>query len=143
MSPDNPYRDDLGGLEPARPVARPDRRRRGLLDRHDEPSVAAEDLDRGRSAALLGALGRLQLRVDVMAKQQEQVLERLVSAVEALEARVARLDGPPAADRPAPGPPPARTPPPGPGAPPWSAGTDAGPGRPADPEGTGGPQPTA
>lgn len=90
MNANDSFRDDLGGLEPARPVSRPDRRRRLAAGAAAEDAAdSLDDLERGRTAALLAALGRLQLRVDVLAKQQEQVLDRLVTAVEGLERRLA------------------------------------------------------
>lgn len=48
--------------------------------------VDAEDLDllRGQAAAVLAALGRMQLRLDVLARDQAEQIERLVAAVEDL-----------------------------------------------------------
>lgn len=53
---------------------------------YDEAEVA-----RGQSAALLGALGRLQLRFDVVAREQAEAIERLEAKVDALQQTIDEL----------------------------------------------------
>lgn len=53
---------------------------------YDEAEIA-----RGSSAALLGALGRMQLKLDVMARQHEADLARLEAKVDALAATLDSL----------------------------------------------------
>lgn len=50
------------------------------------PVVDADDLDllRGQAAAVLAALGRMQLRLDVLAHEQAEQIDRLVASVEEL-----------------------------------------------------------
>lgn len=61
----------------------------------ESPEFAPSDYDdaevaRGQSAAVLGALGRMQLRLDVLAREQSTALGHIQDALERLEARVAQ-----------------------------------------------------
>ncbi|MCW2498785.1 MAG: hypothetical protein JWN87_461 [Frankiales bacterium] len=67
------------------------RARRGVvaptvLSDYDEAEVA-----RGTAAAVLGALGRMQLKLDVLAKEQAEVLARLEARIVALDQRLTEL----------------------------------------------------
>jgi hypothetical protein len=46
------------------------------------------DLARGQAAAVLGALGRMQLRLDVLAREQADGFARLTALLEDLQARL-------------------------------------------------------
>lgn len=98
--PSNPARDF--GLTPARPAR----------DRRDEPWPPApqaerartgsrpvdydvdddlRDLERGRTTALIAALGRLQLSVDLLTRNQQRAIDEQKAAISGLEAKVAGL----------------------------------------------------
>lgn len=66
--------------------------RRSRARAHDSTStgITDADVDRGLAAAVLGALGRLQLRLDVIDRQHAEAFAALRDAVTALDAR---LDG--------------------------------------------------
>jgi len=78
-----------------RPAWRRDRRAVDLsVETPEEPPAAApaepvtpvdDDLERGRTLALLAALGRIQLSLDVLARQQQR-------HTEAVEERLARIE---------------------------------------------------
>ena len=53
---------------------------------YDDAEVA-----RGSATALLGALGRMQLKLDVMAREHTEVLERLEAKVDALQQTIDEL----------------------------------------------------
>jgi len=53
---------------------------------YDEAEVA-----RGSATALLGALGRMQLKLDVLAREQSETLARLEAKVEALQRTIDEL----------------------------------------------------
>lgn len=74
--------------------ARRERTRPGR--RHEQPEVDEElaDLERGRTAALLSTLGRMQLRLDLLAREQREALASLQSSVEAIERRLAAAETP-------------------------------------------------
>jgi hypothetical protein len=65
------------------PVLRPARRRDRADATPDDGDLDA--VERGRTAALLGALGRMQMTLDVIGKQQQQRLD-------AIEARLSRIE---------------------------------------------------
>lgn len=75
----------------------PARRDRGRRDRVPTSSTSGEeafdeaDLERGRSVALLGVLGRLQLRVDVLSRQQAEAMQGLQASLATIEQRLASL----------------------------------------------------
>ena len=50
-----------------------------------EPAVDEDDLERGRTLALVAALGRMQMSLDVLQRQQRK-------HIEAVEARLARIE---------------------------------------------------
>lgn len=82
--------------------------RRGRAGRQAPEQVDEADLARGQAAAVLGALGRLQLRVDVLAREQAEALRAIRELLEGLDQRVAELTadndehvGPAAAGEPA------------------------------------------
>ena len=77
----------------------PVRRRGGP---HTEPYEDAEVV-RGQADAVLGALGRMQLRLDVLAREQGHALDQIVTALNRLTARLDALE---ATDRPSDSPPP-------------------------------------
>lgn len=54
------------------------------------PAVTDEllDLERGRTAALIAALGRLQLAVDVLCRDQRAAKEEIQEAVRRIEGRI-------------------------------------------------------
>lgn len=64
-------------------------RRRGQAP---EPSFEDAEVARGQSDALLGALGRMQLRLDVLAREQAETLDRVLVSLERVEARLAALE---------------------------------------------------
>ena len=53
------------------------------------PAFDADDLARGQAAAVLGVLGRLQLRIDLLAREQAEALARIEARLASLEARSA------------------------------------------------------
>ena len=57
-----------------------------LASDYDDAEVA-----RGSSTALLGALGRMQLKLDLMAREHTEVLERLEAKVDALQQTIDEL----------------------------------------------------
>jgi hypothetical protein len=59
-------------------------RRRDRTDAGDDTDDS-DALDRGRTVALLAALGRMQMSLDVISKQQQQRLD-------AIEARLSRIE---------------------------------------------------
>jgi hypothetical protein len=61
-------------------------RRRGsqpAAESFDDPEIA-----RGQSDALLGALGRMQLRLDVLAREQGEAFDKILSAIDRLNTRL-------------------------------------------------------
>jgi hypothetical protein len=65
-----------------------------------EPEYDDADVERGRNAALLGALGRMQLRLDVLAREQAEGLRRIEDRLTALEQHLGALAVTPPADDP-------------------------------------------
>ncbi|MDT7537972.1 MAG: hypothetical protein QOI82_1557 [Actinomycetota bacterium] len=61
-----------------------------------EPGVEADDADlqRGLAAAVLAAMGRTQLRLDAIARQQTEAHDEIRARLAALEAGIARLADP-------------------------------------------------
>ena len=72
----------------------PARRRRLEAPAPPAPEYDDHDLARGQAAAVLGVLGRLQLRIDVLAREQEAAFDRIEARLSAIEAG---LSAPPAA----------------------------------------------
>jgi hypothetical protein len=68
--------------------------RRGKSTRPAGAAPDVDDLDvaRGQAAAVLGALGRLQLRVDVLAREQREAFDAIQHALADLDLRIAALD---------------------------------------------------
>ena len=62
----------------------PARRRRGASEGVDYDSA---DLARGQAAAVLGVLGRMQLRLDVLAREQSAAFARIEARLTELERR--------------------------------------------------------
>jgi hypothetical protein len=50
------------------------------------------DVVRGQAAAVLGALGRMQLKLDVLAREQSEALARLEARLESIERAVAQTE---------------------------------------------------
>jgi hypothetical protein len=74
----NALNDQKPGLSPVR--------RRGapvLPEAFDDAEVA-----RGQSDAVLGALGRMQLRLDLLAREQGEALDQIYAALERIGARL-------------------------------------------------------
>lgn len=120
-------RPDEPGLAPAR-RGRGDR---GAAASPAQPSGADYDdaeVVRGQAVAVLGALGRLQLKLDVLAREQRDSLERLTAQVAALDARLSAALG--QAPRPAPTAPTAPAAAPAPAAPPVPPAPAAAPAAP-------------
>jgi hypothetical protein len=57
-----------------------------VVSDYDDAEVA-----RGQSAALLGALGRMQLKLDVLAREQSEAIARLEAKVDALQQTIDEL----------------------------------------------------
>jgi hypothetical protein len=90
-----PRQDDGNGF-PFTP-ARRDRPRPGRRPPPAEPVEVDDelaDLERGRTAALLGALGRMQLRLDLLAREQREGFAAVQARLDELE-RGTRPDQPP------------------------------------------------
>ncbi len=58
------------------------------------PVDESADLERGRTVALLSVLGRMQLRLDQLAKNQADFHAEVLSGLAGLEARLAALEAP-------------------------------------------------
>lgn len=77
------------GDSPLSPV-----RRRGLPSaRQDEGYVDAE-IARGQSDAVLGALGRMQLKLDLLAQEQSEALSTMAMVLEQIAERLSELEAP-------------------------------------------------
>lgn len=77
---------------PHRPEVAPavtPRRRNPIPTSSPQPYLDAE-FARGQGDAVLGALGRMQLRLDVLAREQSETFDRVLTSLENLERR---LDG--------------------------------------------------
>ena len=64
--------------------------------RRSQPGANPSDYDddevaRGTAAAVLGALGRMQLKLDVLARQQQDALVRIEQRLAALDERLTEL----------------------------------------------------
>jgi hypothetical protein len=92
---------DEGGL---RPAWRRDRRAVDLTPApapEEQPAPTAaepavpvdEDLERGRTLALLAALGRIQLSLDVLARQQQRQADDVDERLSRIERRLGGSDG--------------------------------------------------
>jgi hypothetical protein len=66
-------------------VLRPAWRRAEPAESQPEPDEDSDALDRGRTVALLAAIGRMQMSLDVIARQQKQHQE-------AVDTRLARIE---------------------------------------------------
>jgi hypothetical protein len=69
----------------------PARRPRGA-DEPTGPDYDDSDLARGQAAAVLGALGRMQLKLDVLTRGQGDALDGVVAALEDVQSRLARIE---------------------------------------------------
>ena len=58
------------------------------------PSLDYDDVEiaRGQSAAVLGALGRMQLRLDVLAREQSTALGDIRNVLQRLDLRLAQIE---------------------------------------------------
>ncbi|MCU1586569.1 MAG: hypothetical protein JWN31_62 [Frankiales bacterium] len=67
-----------------------------------QESYADAEVARGQADAVLGALGRMQLRLDVLGREQSEALGSILAQLEQLTARLDRLEdvAPPAAGGP-------------------------------------------
>ena len=68
------------------------------------PVDETSDLERGRTVALLAVLGRVQLRLDQLAKNQSDFHAETLAGLARIEARLTALEGRPAAEATAPAP---------------------------------------
>lgn len=80
-----------GPTRPSGDALAPVRRRGG-----PQPATPAGYTDveiaRGQADAVLGALGRMQLRLDVLSREQSESLAKIMAALERVEARLAALE---------------------------------------------------
>jgi hypothetical protein len=85
---------DSAEVKPARRGR--DRLRPGGPPPASAPAIDVDDADvqRGLAAAVLAAMGRAQLRLDAIARQQTDSHEEIRARLAALEASIARLSGP-------------------------------------------------
>lgn len=67
-------------------------RRRGLAPAASE-AFADPEVARGQSDAVLGALGRMQLRLDLLAREQSEALGMITQVLEQVLERLDALDG--------------------------------------------------
>jgi hypothetical protein len=65
-------------------------RRRG--GQQTQESYADAEVARGQADAVLGALGRMQLRLDVLSREQSEALTGITSLLEHLIARIDQLE---------------------------------------------------
>lgn len=86
-------RTNFGGdLAPARPPRkRPGQEPEPVTSDYDDA-----DLARGQAAAVLGALGRMQLRLDVLAREQTDMFAKVLSALGEITERLDSLEFEPA-----------------------------------------------
>ena len=75
------------GDSPLSPV-----RRRGLPTAQASDGYADPEIARGQSDAILGALGRMQLRLDLLAQEQSEALATLAMVVEQVVERMTALE---------------------------------------------------
>lgn len=82
-----------GSLSPVRrrADAPPTPARRGGQPSDQEPFTGSE-IARGQSDAVLGALGRMQLRLDVLSREQADALASISALLEHVVARLDQLD---------------------------------------------------
>ena len=71
-------------------------RRRGGSQQGGQPpeSFAEAEIARGQTDALLGALGRMQLRLDVIGREQTESLASIVRLIEQVLVRLEHLEQP-------------------------------------------------
>ena len=77
------------GDSPLSPV-----RRRGLPSAQPAEAYADAEIARGQSDAVLGALGRMQLRLDVLAQEQSEALATMAMVLEQVVERLSALEAP-------------------------------------------------
>lgn len=70
----------------------PVRRRGSGQSAQPQESYADAEIARGQADAVLGALGRMQLRLDVLGREQSEVLGSILAQLEQLTARLDRLE---------------------------------------------------
>jgi len=75
--------------EPMAPV-----RRRGAAPTPAPEAYDDAEVARGQADAVLGALGRMQLRLDVLAREQAEALDKILTTLDRLSARLAALESP-------------------------------------------------
>jgi hypothetical protein len=73
-------------------------RRRAPAASDGEEHYTSAVVGRGQADAVLGALGRMQLRLDVLAREQRESLDQVLAALERLSARFDEYDDEAAAD---------------------------------------------
>ncbi len=67
-------------------------RRRGNPQPAPPESYADAEVARGQADAVLGALGRMQLRLDVLGREQSEALASILAQLEYLTARLDNLE---------------------------------------------------
>jgi hypothetical protein len=67
-------------------------RRRGNSSSAPAEAYADAEMARGQADAVLGALGRMQLRLDVLAHEQSEALALITSTLEHVADRLAALE---------------------------------------------------
>jgi hypothetical protein len=69
-------------------------RRRGLQGGQPVEAFADAEIARGQSDAVLGALGRMQLRLDLLAQEQSEALATMAMVLEQVVERLNALEAP-------------------------------------------------
>jgi hypothetical protein len=89
-----PGREPSRGDLPLTPARRNRDRGRSEGTADVRPEYDDADLQRGLAAAVLGTLGRMQLRLEALSHQQMEAFSALQSTLAALDARLAALEPP-------------------------------------------------
>jgi hypothetical protein len=88
-----PDRDKTGGERPLTPARTPrGRERRPGSAGAPDPGYDDAEVQRGLAAAVLGSLGRIQLRLDAIAREQTDTFAELREALAAIDRRLAALE---------------------------------------------------
>jgi hypothetical protein len=69
----------------------PNRRSRRAASGVEHSDYDEDEVARGTAAAVLGALGRMQLKLDVLALEQAEALARIEDRLVALDERITEL----------------------------------------------------
>lgn len=67
-------------------------RRRGLQAGRQDEGYADAEIARGQSDAVLGALGRMQLKLDLLAQEQSEALSTMAMVLEQVAERLSGLE---------------------------------------------------